>query len=285
MKKPADTLGSYVRKVHEGTQKYAQDLLAENDRLRVLAATLENDRARLEERVRSRDDLVRELDRLRESIATVESDKQRAQQLLLSTCEELDSHRRERAQLERQVAEIEKESRRFREQYEQVETQNSNLANLYVASYRLHGTLDRGEVLAAIREIVINLIGSEELALYEMEPESQTLRLVESFGIDPAAHAAVPVGAGRIGRTAATGTADIGASIEAPSRPQEQDLTACVPLKLDGRVTGALALFRLLPQKAGFETIDHELFDLLATHAATALYCTRLHERVEAPRP
>ena len=56
--------------------------------------------------------------------------------------------------------------------------------------------------------------------------------------------------------------------------PEEEHLSACVPLKLSGRVTGALALFRLLPQKQSFGPLDGELFDLLATQAAVALHCT-----------
>jgi hypothetical protein len=44
-------------------------------------------------------------------------------------------------------------------------------------------------------------------------------------------------------------------------------------------VSGAIALFRLLPQKSGIEAVDRELFELLATHAATALHCARLHAR------
>ena len=51
------------------------------------------------------------------------------------------------------------------------------------------------------------------------------------------------------------------------------------------RVTGAIAIFRLLPQKTGFEEVDRELFELLATHAATALYCTALHARLGAQVP
>jgi hypothetical protein len=51
-------------------------------------------------------------------------------------------------------------------------------------------------------------------------------------------------------------------------------------LSLDGRVTGAIAIFRLLPQKAGIEDVDRELFGLLATHAAVALYCSALHAKV-----
>jgi hypothetical protein len=44
-------------------------------------------------------------------------------------------------------------------------------------------------------------------------------------------------------------------------------------------VTGVIALFRLLPQKPRVEEADHELFDLLAVHAAMALYCTGLHSQ------
>jgi hypothetical protein len=46
-------------------------------------------------------------------------------------------------------------------------------------------------------------------------------------------------------------------------------------LILDGEVTGAIAVFRLLGQKQGLEDIDLQLFDLLASHAATALYSSR----------
>ena len=55
---------------------------------------------------------------------------------------------------------------------------------------------------------------------------------------------------------------------------------ACVPLKLDDKVTGVIAIFGLLPQKGGIEELDRELFDLLATQAAFARYCTGLHAKV-----
>ncbi len=56
---------------------------------------------------------------------------------------------------------------------------------------------------------------------------------------------------------------------------QNSGLTACVPLVLDDKVIGAIAVFRLLDQKESkLTTLDFELFDLLATHAASALYCS-----------
>jgi len=281
MKKLGQEPGAYVQRVREGTQRYTQDLLSDNERLRVLVATLEAERTRLQDRARANEDLLRELDVLRGLAASLEREKVRIQEQLLAAHQELDGHRRERELLQHQLAEIERQSRSHSERYVQVEAQNSNLANLYVASYRLQGTLNRREVLEAIEEIVGNLIGCEELAIYEMDARGEALELVSSVGLDHAEHARVPLGVGRLGRAAVTGEPDV-ASGQDSERAAEARLSACIPLKLDGRVTGALALFRLLPQKPSFEAVDHELFELLATHAATALYCTALQARLSA---
>ena len=49
-------------------------------------------------------------------------------------------------------------------------------------------------------------------------------------------------------------------------------------VRVDGRVTGAIAIFRLLPQKQdSLEPVDEELLGLLASQAGIALYCTQLH--------
>jgi hypothetical protein len=255
MKKDRKSAGEYALKVHEGTQRFAHDLLAENEKLRALAASLQ-------------------------------SEKLLAEEQMLAGREELDRHKREQLRLERELAEIESENRRFSRQYVEVEQQNSNLVNLYVASYRLHGTLDRQEVLEIVQEIIANLVGSEQMAVFELAPESSALSLVMSSGIEPGPYRSVPVGSGLIGRVAQTGEVYLATEDRGETgRPEEADLTACVPLNLDGRVTGVLAVFRLLPQKTGIEDLDRELFDLLATHAAMALYCTALHARLGAGAP
>lgn len=254
IKKDGEGQGSYVFKVREDTRRYVQDLLGENEKLRRLVASLESDKGRLL------------------------GEKMTLQEKLLALREELDRIVHEQSDLRRQLAEVEAANQQFSHQYFEVEQQNNNLANLYVASYQLHSTLDRGEVLAAIKEIVINLIGSEELAIYELGADGASLRLVGSFGVDPVAYATVPLGSGIIGRTAVSGEIYLPAKGADPARaPREANLTVCVPLKLAGEVYGALAVFRLLSQKSGLEAIDYELFDLLAAHAGTALYLARLH--------
>jgi len=182
--------------------------------------------------------------------------------------------------LSERMAAVETESRNFATRYAEVEQQNSNLANLYVASYQLHGTLDRDRVVAAIEEIVINLIGSEQLVIWEAEAEDE-LRYVDSFGVDPGPWSTVRAGDGVIGRCLTTRRRFI--ANESPIQPagREKNLTACIPLLLDDRVAGMIAIFDLLPQKDGLAPVDSELFDLLASHAASALYCTRFATSAE----
>jgi regulator of replication initiation timing len=187
--------------------------------------------------------------------------------------------------LEERIAAVEEESRRFSERYVEVEQQNTSLADLYVAGYQLNGTLDRSRVVQSIQEIIINLVGCEELGVWEVDEEIGALVLAASFGIEAGRWASVPLHAGLIGTVAATGERYVEGESDEPIAAHEAGLTACIPLKLDDRVVGVIATFRLLQQKPGLEPLDYELFDLLASHAATALYCTRPLARAAAADP
>jgi hypothetical protein len=254
MNRTGDQPVNYVQKVREDTQRYIQELLAENERLRRLTAELDGERRRVEE----------DSARLREQATGLER--------------ELEEFRRDRERLERQLSEIELENHGFSHRFTDLEQRNNDLANLYVATYRLHSTLDREEVLEAIQEIVINLIGCEEFGIYELADGANELERVSSFGLDAESFLRVPLGEGWIGRSAATGRAYFAGSAPEDERlAGEQDLSACIPLRLDGKVAGLIAIFRLLPQKGGrFAPIDSELFDLLAAQAAPAVYCSKL---------
>ncbi len=244
MKDSGKDEASYVRRVQEDTRRYVQNLLSENEALRSLLAKLESEKNALDEQFQS---LRKQLDR----------------------------HRSEHAQLQRQLAEIEADKQQSVRDYTEIEQLNSNLANLYVTSYRLHGTVDRQEVLEIIQEIIINLVGSEEVAIFETGEDTSLSCSAASFDVDRRLHGNSHLGSviGRVAETAETFVRE---------QSDEGDLTACIAMKVNGKVTGTIAIFRLLPQKPGLETLDHELFDLLATHAATALYCARLHARLGA---
>jgi GAF domain-containing protein len=237
----------YVSRVHDDTQRLVRDMLGENEKLRALAATAERENEFLRSRVES-------------------------------LSHEIDRHEKERLALRRQLDDLERNSSRYLDDVAAIEQRSANLANLYVSSYQLHGTLDREAVLAAIREIVINLIGSEELGVFETA-EDGSLNLVTSFGIEETHHKHISP-SHPIGRLVAEG--EIFVAGQSPVKGDVPPVVACVPLKLDGRVTGSIVVFSLLPHKSSLQELDFELFDLLATHAATALYCTALHARLTA---
>jgi nitrate/nitrite-specific signal transduction histidine kinase len=247
-----DRPDDYVFQVRDNTRRYVQDLLRENERLNEVTVSLESERLDLEKQ-------------------------------LIVARSELATQANNRSQLQEKVAEIETENRRFTEQYAEIEKQNADLANLYVASYRLHSTLDRQEVISVIEEIIINLIGSEELAILAQKPES-AWSTVGAFGIEDERLeqivAEIEAGRGAIWKAIAAGERFVASGenqgdLAAP----EAGLTVCVPLILDGKVTGAIAVFRLLGQKSGLEEIDLQLFDLLASHAATALYSSHVQAK------
>ena len=157
------------------------------------------------------------------------------------------------------------------------EAQVANLASLYVAVTSVHGALDRPSVLSSVQEIVTNLIGSEEMAIFETDPVHGRLTLLASTGIEPGAYQEVAIGEGAIGRAAASGERLIRQEGGSLTEDGDASLTACIPLNVAGRVVGVLAVFRLLPHKGTLDTVDIDLFDVLAAHAASALLFTRLY--------
>jgi hypothetical protein len=198
--------------------------------------------------------LLRENEKLRAAVAVAE-----------------EQHRGAASELERLRArfdEIAGENERFAEQYQHIEEQSGNLANLYVASYQLHTSVEREAVLTAIKEIVINLVGSEQLAVYERTGDGP-FELAASFGLDEDKLAR------SVGGEFAVEKLGEGHVFLDPN--DRQPLTACVPLQIDGQVTGAVLVFRLLDHKPALQPVDHELFELLSVHASTALYCASLH--------
>ena len=152
------------------------------------------------------------------------------------------------------------------------EQQVGHLANLLVALNSLHGAADPAGVFLAVREVVANLVGSEEFALFEVGPGNRP-RLLDASGVisdalgDPAA--------GIVGAVASSGKPFIRRAGGAGIPGSDASITACLPLRIRASVVGVLAIFRLLPHKSAVEDGDLALFDLLSTHVAWALLLSR----------
>ncbi|HET7293265.1 MAG TPA: GAF domain-containing protein [Vicinamibacteria bacterium] len=179
-------------------------------------------------------------------------------------------------EMEKRFKRVEAENKEFADRYLEIEEQNNNLANLYVASYQLHSTLDYKEVVRIVQEIVINLIGAEAFHVFVLNEKTGSLELESSEG-QTAGLTTIPIGQGKIGGAAASGEnyfADHVATREAA--PFDEPL-AVIPLKIKDSVIGVISINKLLVQKTAFNAMDYELFTLLAGHAATAIFSSKLY--------
>jgi GAF domain-containing protein len=186
----------------------------------------------------------------------------------------------DKTRLQDEVVHLRRDVADLMERCSALESEVGMLSNLYVASQRLHETVDRASVLRAIEEILINLVGSEELAIFELDASATSLSRSWSFGIERQRYLERALDDGPIGRAVRTGQTVV---VDGERPADEPRLTACVPLKLRDRVIGVIVIFGLLPQKPRLEAVDRELFDLLATAAATALHSAALSAAAGEP--
>jgi GAF domain-containing protein len=90
------------------------------------------------------------------------------------------------------------------------------------------------------------------------------------------------VGEGFVGESVEAGEVAIGDPAEEGGPPsQGGEPVVSIPLRVDDRPVGAIVIYKLLQQKDGFSPLDHELFTLLAGHAATAIFASRLYAQSE----
>jgi regulator of replication initiation timing len=234
---------AFVQKLTASAQKHAEELFEQNERLKSLVASLEEKQSLISE----------ELSSLRE---------------------ERDALRAERGKLKHVLDEALAQNRRDIERSALVEQQCTSLANLYVATFKLHGSLERPDVLAAISEIVVNLVGCENFGVFErLGPR---LALIGEFPSHPCPARELPAETGFVADIFRANGPWIAGRDAAPESPVPEDVTAVIPLRLSSELTGAIVLYNLLPQKGGsFGDVDLELMDLLTAHAATALFASR----------
>ena len=227
---------------------FTEELLSENERLRFQIVKGESESLQLRNRL--------------------ESEAARATQ-------EQSQLRRRLEHLERRFEEVEAENHDFARRYSEVSQENENLANLYVASFRLHSTLDPGDVMEIICEIMIELVGAEDFGILLLDERTNELTPVRTEG--PVEHYPphILVGQGVIGEAVRDGRAAYN------EHPQAGEPLAVIPLQIKGHAVGALVVTRMLHCRTRFDAIARELLGLLAGHAATALMSSRLYAAVD----
>jgi transcriptional regulator with GAF, ATPase, and Fis domain len=237
--------------------EFTQDLLKENERLRFRIIKLE--------------ETLKDVAQGEAGATTPEAVR------LLKKIEELE---REKDEILGRIRQVEEENQDFANRYLEIEDENNMLANLYIASFQLHSTLDFKEVLQIILEIVINLIGAEEFGILLLDEKTNRLEPVACEGLELNQLPSVQVGVGIIGEAVKTGENYFIDSLSGYQRDFLKPVV-CIPLKIKDHVIGVIVIYKLLIQKEKFNNVDYELFSLLAGHAATAVFSSRLYSESE----
>lgn len=233
--------------------EFTQELLKENERLRFQVLKLE------ESRRLSGEGESPEHERLRQRIEELE---------------------REKEEILGRIKQVEEENFTFANRYVEVENENNMLANLYIASYQLHSTLDFKEVLQIITEIIINLIGAEEFGIMLLDERTNKMQAVACEGLEVSEIPGVALDEGIIGKMAKTGENYFLDDMSNYEREFSKPMV-CIPLKIKEHVIGVIVIYKLLKQKSRFAEVDYELFTLLAGHAATAIFSSKLYSESE----
>jgi nitrate/nitrite-specific signal transduction histidine kinase len=217
-------------------------------------------------------------------VATLEQEKQshpavapEEVQQLQGTLQQVET---ERDALLQRFKQVEQENLDFANRYIEIEEENNNLANLYVASFQLHSTLDFKEVVQIVMEIVINLIGAEKFGLMLLDERKGDLYAVSSEGIEREQIPHVKLGEGTIGKVAQAGQPWV-AEGRTPDQVTVTEPQVVIPMRIKDQFIGAIVIYSMLEQKLSFSSLDHELFNLLAGHAATALFASKLYSESE----
>jgi hypothetical protein len=183
------------------------------------------------------------------------------------------------AELESRLAAAEEDRSELTARLVDAERQAGKLMNLYVATYQLHATLDPSEVQATIAEIAVDLLGADRFALLLKDDQGGGCEVALARGAeeDPS---------GRfVSDRYLGGDAMVDATLEdglLRLGPQDGSTTlAAVPLRVEDAIVGALVILKLLDHRVSPLSEDRDILDLLAAHAASALFAARVYSNTD----
>lgn len=190
----------------------------------------------------------------------------------------------EKADLLSRFRRVEAQSSSVTARVEEVELEFANLANLFVASNQIHSSLSPRGVTRRIKEVLAQFVGAECYAMYLVNPNETELVPIASEGVPGNKLLPVRVNGTRIGEVFRSGNVVVDEESD-PSKGTLDAPGAVIPLSIDDRVVGAVAIFSTLSQKTRFDTVDFELFKLLGQHAAAALVSASLFVQADRKLP
>ena len=182
------------------------------------------------------------------------------------------------------VGELEEENRDFVDQLIEIEQVNNNLTNLYIASTKLHAELNHDRVVSIIKEVVINFVGAEKFALLMHDDSRSLLSYETGEGFAQDEFSAFSVNTGLWQAVVQQGESFYQEGSVVEGSDDQMAPLAAIPLLINDRCMGVLAIYHLFVQKEKFEQVDYQLFSMMAEHAATALFSSSLYGASERKR-
>jgi GAF domain len=247
----------FLKKFTRGA-KLTEEFLREVEHLQDRLRDLEAENAGLRAKVEA-DDAIREL---------------------LSKIERLETEKRELLSRFHRVEAVNSE---FTARVQEVESEFANLANLFVASNQLHSSLSPRGVTRRIKEVLAQLVGAERYCMYLANSDNSELIPIAYEGVAGSALTPVKIAESELGQALLKGTASV--SDHDPTSGTVQRPAAIIPLTVDEKTVGVIAIFSTLAQKKRFDTVDFELFKLLGQHAAAALVSASLFAHTDRKLP
>ena len=235
------------------------------------------------------EEFLREVEQLQERLrhleaenaglrAKVEADE--AIRELLAKIERPETEKRELLSRYHRVEEVNSE---FTQRVQEVESEFANLANLFVASNQLHSSLSPRGVTRRIKEVLAQLVGAERYCMYLANGDNTELVPIAYEGVAGSALTPVKIADSDLGQALLKGAASV--SDLDPTAGTVQRPAAIIPLTVDEKTVGVIAIFSTLAQKKRFDTVDFELFKLLGQHAAAALVSASLFANTDRKLP
>jgi uncharacterized protein (TIGR02266 family) len=182
------------------------------------------------------------------------------------------------------IGELEQENREFVDQLIEIEQGNNNLTNLYIASTRLHSELDERRVKDIIKEVVINFVGAEKFALLMINEEDKSLKFETGEGFEDEVFPRLSSEAEPWQEVVSGGESYFQSGSVVVGSDDPRLPIAAIPLRINDRSMGVLAIYRLFVQKECFAQVDYQLFSMMAEHAAIALFTSSLYSTSERKR-
>jgi putative methionine-R-sulfoxide reductase with GAF domain len=235
------------------------------------------------------EEFLREVELLQERLRELEAEnaglraKVEADDAIRDLVAKIDRLESEKRELLSRFHRVEAVNSEFTARVQEVESEFANLANLFVASNQLHSSLSPRGVTRRIKEVLAQLVGAERYCMYLANQDGTELIPIAYEGVAGSALTPVKVADSELGRALRRGAAYV--SDADPTAGSVERPAAIIPLSVDDKTVGVIAIFSTLSQKKRFDTVDFELFKLLGQHAAAALVSASLFAHTDRKLP